>query len=156
MITYEPIRLETANDCLVAWGHRMGPLLRGNQRGIHHALLHDGQPVAVTMTSTLIRERVGGVDGLDLDRSNTVELSRLCAARPGLCRVALRLWREFVFPSLDGAYRYAISYQDAAQHSGDTYRFDGWRRVGYSHSGRDTRSGRPGRNKYIWLWERVS
>ncbi|MBF0626247.1 MAG: hypothetical protein HQL82_15765 [Magnetococcales bacterium] len=156
IITYEPISLESANACLIAWEHRMGPLLRGNQRGVHHGLLLDGEPMAVTMTSTLIRERVGGVDELSLDRSNTVELSRLCAARPGLCRVVLRLWREFVFPSLAGGYRYAISYQDAAQHSGNIYRFDGWRRVGYSHSGRDTRSGRPGRNKYIWLWERPS
>lgn len=49
IITYEPIDLETANACLIVWGHRMGPLLRGKQRGIHHALRHDGQPVAVTM-----------------------------------------------------------------------------------------------------------
>ena len=154
VITYEPIDLVMANACLLAWDHRMGPLLRGNQRGMHHGLFHDGQPVAVTMTSPLIRERVGGVEGIALDRGNTIELSRLCAARPGLCRVALRLWREFDFPSLDSKYLYAISYQDAAQHSGNLYRFDGWQRVGYSHSGRDTRSGRPGRNKYVWLWQR--
>ncbi|MBF0584847.1 MAG: hypothetical protein HQL80_11530 [Magnetococcales bacterium] len=154
IVTYGSIDLATANACLIAWEHRMGPLRRGNQRGVHHGLFHDGQPVAVTMASTLIRERVGGVEGMVLDRGNTVELSRLCAVRPGLCRVALRLWREFVFPFLDGGYLYAISYQDAAQHSGNIYRFDGWRRVGYSHSGRDTRSGRPGRNKYVWLWER--
>ena len=154
VITYEPIDLVMANACLLAWEHRMGPLLRGNQRGMHHGLFHDGQPVAVTMTSTLIRERVGGVEGVEMNRGNTIELSRLCAARPGLCRVALRLWREFVFPSLDSRYLYAISYQDAAQHSGNLYRFDGWQRVGYSHSGRDTRSGRPGRNKYVWLWQR--
>jgi hypothetical protein len=32
-------------------------------------------------------------------------------------------------------------------------RFDGWRRVGFSRSGIDQRSGRRGRNKWIWLWE---
>jgi antitoxin VapB len=150
LVTFEEVSLPRANDLLVLWGHKMGPLLRGKQRGKHFALCHDGQPVAVAMTSTLIREHVGG--GLShLDRSNTCELSRLCAERPGLCRVALRLWREFVFPAL--GYQYAISYQDADLHNGNTYRFDGWRRVGFSRSGNDQRSGRRGRNKWIWLWE---
>jgi antitoxin VapB len=150
LVTFDSISLGRANECLTAWGHRMGPLQRGNQRGWHFALFFGGKPVAVTMTSTLIRECVGG--GLrHLTRDNCIELSRLCAERPGLCRVALRLWREFAFPLLD--YRYAISYQDANLHSGNTYRFDGWRRVGYSHSGTDTRSGRRGRNKWIWVWE---
>jgi antitoxin VapB len=85
-----------------------------------------------------------------MTRENTIELSRLCAARAGLCRVALRLWREFVFPTL--GYQYAVSYQDADLHNGNTYRFDGWERVGYSHSGTDTRSGRSGRDKYAWAW----
>lgn len=87
-----------------------------------------------------------------LTRENTCELSRLCAERPHLCRVALRLWREFVFPQL--GYRYVISYQDADMHSGNTYRFDGWKRAGFSSSGTDTRSGRRGRRKWIWVWER--
>ncbi|MBF0342527.1 MAG: hypothetical protein HQL95_16410 [Magnetococcales bacterium] len=154
MITFAPISLADANQCLIDWGHRMGPLHRGKQRGIHHALFHNGRPVAVAMASSLIRERVGGVDAaLGLTRGTTIELSRLCAERAGLCRVALRLWREFVFPGL--GYQYAISYQDADLHKGDTYRFDGWMRVGYSHSGTDSRSGRPGRNKWVWLWERA-
>jgi antitoxin VapB len=148
-VTFEPIDLPAANDLLVQWGHKMGPLLRGKQRGRHYALRHDGEPVAVAMTSTWIREHVGG--GLQhLTRDNCIELSRLCAERPGLCRVALRLWREFVFPAF--RYRYAISYQDADLHTGNTYRFDGWRRVGFSRCGTDSRSGRPGRNKWVWLW----
>jgi antitoxin VapB len=99
LVTFDEISLPAANDLLVRWDHKMGPLLRGNGWGNHFALYHDGKPVAVAMTSTLIREHVGG--GLShLDRSNTCELSRLCAERPGLCRVALRLWREFVFPAL--------------------------------------------------------
>ena len=148
-VTFEEISLDAANECLTAWGHRMGPLLRANESGTHYALRHEGRPVAVTMTSTLIRERVGG--GLThLTRENCMELSRLCAIRPGLCRVALRLWREFVFPSL--GVPFAISYQDADLHNGNTYRFDGWKRMAYSHSGTDKRSGRKGRNKWIWVW----
>jgi len=127
----------------------MGPLARGNQGAICHALTHDGHAVAVTTASNLIAPTVGGGCAW-MTRDNTIELSRLCAARPGLCRVALRLWREFVFGSLP--YDYAVSYQDADIHTGNTYRFDGWRRVAYSHSGTDTRSQRPGRDKYVWQW----
>lgn len=146
-----PISLGQANRLLVDWGHRMGALERGTQDAWCCALLHNGQPVAATTASYLIGARVGGAPGLT--RDNTVELSRLCAARPGLCRVMLRMWREFVFPTLP--FSVAMSYQDADLHSGNTYRFDGWKRVGYSHSGTDTRSGRPGRNKWVWVWPEV-
>lgn len=150
-VTFEPITLDEANDCLLVWSHKMGPLERGNEAGTHHGLRHDGRLVAVAMTSTLIRECVGG-GNQHLTRKNTCELSRLCAERPGLCRVALRLWREFVFPQL--GYTDAISYQDADMHSGATYRFDGWERIGFSSSGTDQRSGRKGRRKWIWRWPR--
>jgi hypothetical protein len=142
--------LSQANELLVAWGHKMGPLARGNQGAWCHALMHEDAPVAVTTTSYLIAPRVGGA--AHLTRENTIELSRLCAARSGLCRVALRLWREFVFPSL--GFDHAISYQDADLHNGATYRFDGWTRISYSRSGTDTRSGRPGRNKWVWQWSK--
>lgn len=152
LVAFEEISLPEANVLLVAWQHKMGPLERGNQAGVHYALTHNGRPVAVAMTSTLIRECVGG--GLQhMTRENACELSRLCAERKGLCRVALRLWREFVFPAL--GYPFAISYQDADMHSGNTYRFDGWTRMGFSSSGTDSRSGRKGRRKWIWVWERT-
>jgi hypothetical protein len=149
--TFEPIELARFNDRLVQWGHKMGPLLRGNSSALHcHALCVNCDPVAIASTSSLIREHVGG--GLShLDRSNTIELSRVCASNPWACRVILRLWRELVFPAL--GYRYAISYQDAIEHSGNLYRFDGWKRMGYSSSGTDSRSGRKGRRKWIWVWE---
>jgi len=152
LVTFEQIALETANQCLRAWGHKMGALERGNEAGNHFALFHNGSPVAVCCQSTLIRPRVGG--GMQhLTRENCCELSRLCAIRPHLCRVALRLWREFVFPELD--YQFAMSYQDADIHNGNTYRFDGWTRSEeIARSGQDTRSGRKGRNKWVWVWER--
>lgn len=146
-----PVKLKEANEMLSAWGHKMGPLRRGNQDAVCFALFHNSEPVAVTTASTLIRPVVGG--GLsNLTRENAIELSRLCAARSGLCRVALRLWREFVFPSL--GYQHAISYQDADLHNGNTYRFDGWQRAAFSRSGTDTRSGRPGRQKWVWVWSK--
>ena len=148
MVRYDRIALDTANDCLEAWGHRMGPLKRGNQGAWCHALIFKGKAMAVTTASYLISPRVGGAGWLT--RENAVELSRLCASEASLCRVALRLWREFVFPQL--GFEWAVSYQDANLHTGNTYRFDGWKKVGYTHSGTDTRSGRPGRDKYVWVW----
>ena len=152
-VSFDSVPLAVANECLTMWGHRMGPLSRpmGGDVAVH-ALMHEGRPVAVVTTSTLIRERVGG--GLaHLTRENTVELSRLCAERPGLCRVALRLWREFVFPPL--GFPVAISYQDADLHSGNTYRFDGWERVAFARAGGDDpRSGRKARNRFVWAWPR--
>lgn len=148
MVSFDAILLHEANALLTKWGHAMGPCCRGNSRGWSHALYFEGRPVAVTITATLIRERVGGA--AHLTRENTVELARLCAERPGLCRVALRLWREFVLPALP--YQYAISYQDADLHNGNTYRFDGWKRVARSRSGTDSRSGRVGRDKWVWQY----
>lgn len=153
LVTFDGIDKHDANRLLVLWGHKMGPLERGNESGTHHALYHAGEPVAVAMTASLIRECVGGGQR-HLTRANCMELARLCAARPGLCRVALRLWREFVFPSLGVAA--AISYQDADLHNGHTYRFDGWVRAGFSSSGTDARSGRVGRRKWIWVWPPVA
>lgn len=147
---FDSIPLAQANDLLTAWGHRMGPLLRGNSGSLHcHALFAHGEPVGLACTSSLIREHVGG--GLShMTRANTVELSRLCAANPWACRVVLRLWRELVFPGL--GVQAAISYQDAVLHTGNVYRFDGWKREAFSRSGTDQRTGRKGRNKYIWVW----
>jgi hypothetical protein len=147
LVRFTPISLQEANDGLVAWGHKMGPLHRGNQSAVCHGLFYRDDLVAVTTASDLIAE---SNSGFIMRRATHCELSRLCASRSGLCRVALRLWREFVFPSL--GYRHAISYQDADLHSGNTYRFDGWERVAYSSSGTDSRSGRSGRKKWIWVW----
>lgn len=147
--SFVPITLDRANDSLIAWGHKMGPLHRLQHDAICHGLLHGDKLVALTIVSTLITPSIGG-DLPFLTRANCCELSRLCAERSGLCRVALRLWREFVFPSL--GYKYTISYQDSDVHSGNTYRFDGWHRAHHSRSGNDARTGRKGRNKWIWVW----
>lgn len=145
--------LEEANACLVAWKHKDGPLTRPPEYGAWaYVLTHEGSAIAVATTSTLVRERVGGGLGW-LTRDNTVELSRLCAVRPGLCRVMLRLWRELVFPT--SGWAHAVSYQDKARHLGNTYRFDGWQRAGESSSGTDYRDAdnpRKGKRKVIWLW----
>lgn len=138
------------NRRLVQWDHRMGPWERPSYREVFHALCHHGEPIAVTAAGDLIRETCAG-----LDRSQAFELGRLCAARPDLCRAMLRLWRELIFPSLCRAHGWSwvVSYQDAAMHSGNLYRFDGWTKLGESRSGTDARSGRKGRSKVIWGWQ---
>lgn len=146
--------LDEANRLLVEWKHKMGPLNRGDEHygaSGYYVLVHHDAPIAVATHSGLIRSHAGG--GLDqLTRDNTIELSRLCAARPGICRVMLRLWRECVFPTL--GRRFALSYQDADLHSGNTYRFDGWKRSPkMSRSGTDSRGGKKGRDKWLWYYE---
>lgn len=156
LYAFDEIDLAAANVLLEQWRHKMGPLERPEFGSTHYALYEHGRPVALAMATTLIRDHVGGGNE-HLTRDNTIELARLCAARPGLCRVALRLWREGVFPAMrvnGHPYTVAISYQDADLHNGNTYRFDGWRVIGESSSGTDQRSGRKGRRKRIWAWAR--
>lgn len=152
LLWFDEVSVAEVNELLVAWGHRMGAINRPNfTADLAHVLVHRSEgPVVAVVSSTLIQDAVAG--GLPhLNRANTIELSRLCAARPGLCRVGLRLWREFVFPAL--GKEFAISYQDADLHSGATYRFDGWGRAPkIAHSGTDARSGRKGRDKWVWVW----
>lgn len=150
IVSLEEVTQETANRLLERWGHKIGPVARPYSKPWCHALHVGDEPVAVTTSHTLIRDQVGG--GLAwLNRGTAVELSRLCAGHDWACRVMLRLWRECVFPAL--GYRFAVSYQDAQLHTGNTYRFDGWLRAGYSRAGgNDTRSGREARDKFVWVW----
>jgi len=149
LVSFDTIDLGDLNQCLTAWEHKMGPLNRPGQEPWAWGLHHNGQLVAVTAASRLPAERVAG-----WTRDEAFELSRVCAAEPDWCRAALRLWRKTVFPAICRAYghRWVVSYQDAALHTGNLYRMDGWLRVAYSHSGTDRRSGRSGRDKWIWAW----
>ena len=152
LVSFDRCELAEANRLLKQWEHRMGPLHRGNQGAVCHVLLYAGEPHAVTTASDLIMEPRKIAP--HITRESAIELSRLCAKRGGLCRVALRLWREFVFPTMGKGF--AISYQDADLHSGNTYRFDGWQKIAFSRSGTDTRSGRPGRKKWIWQYPKLT
>lgn len=154
LVSFDLIGEADLNRCLVEWGHQMGPLTRPLQYGGGaHGLRHNGELVAVTSWSTLIRENCAGMNYLP--RDTTTELSRVCAIRPDLCRVALRMWREFALPSIRDArgHEWAVSYQDAHLHSGDLYRFDGWVKLGaFRSGGHDPRTGRRGRTGFVWGW----
>lgn len=148
LVSFQRIDSEEANFLLVRWQHKMGEIKRPFP-STAYGLFHEGKPVGVTVHACLIRDNPGGA--LYLNRGNTIELARLCAEGPHLCRVVLRLWREFVFPNT--GKRYAVSYQDLDAHTGATYRLDGWSAVGDTSSGTDKRSGRKGRKKRCWMWE---
>lgn len=148
LASFEVISEQELNRCLASWGHKMGELHRPMARPDCYGLFHDGHTIGVIACSTLIPETL-----CDLTRANTIEVSRLCAVRPHLCRIVLRLWRELVFPFM--SYDYAISYQDEVLHTGNTYRFDGWKPLTRTRGGTDQRSGRKGRSKTVWVWKRA-
>ncbi len=154
LISFDTVDTDELNACLVAWQHKMGPLHRPRYGiiGGAHGLRHEGRLVAVVATEKMIAAETCGISRVD-----AFELARVCAERPGLCRVAVRLWREFVFPSFAaaGGWTWAISYQDAVEHRGDLYRNDGWVRLGSTSSGTDPRARggtRKGRRKVVWGW----
>lgn len=149
IVALEQIEISELNSALVSWKHKMGALARPGMEPWFHGLYDHDRLVAVSSASRLVNATAGG-----FTRGEAFELSRVCAIEPDWCRVMLRLWRNTVFPLIcrSTSCEYAISYQDADVHTGNLYRFDGWARTIFSHSGTDTRSGRKGRNKWIWVW----
>lgn len=116
-------------------------------------LLPRPRSIAVIAADTLIRETC------DFTRREAFELSRLCStpSERGISSMAMRMWRQFAYPLIASAWKapWVISYQDAARHTGNIYRYDGWLIVGYSVSGTDPRAD-PGtakvKRKVIWGW----
>lgn len=121
-----PITPDEANDHLVAWGHKLGPVNRPFRMEAW-ALEVDGRPVVVAVSASAVSDTVAG-----FRRTEVVELARQCAA-PGCAwanRVMLRLWREVLAPRWDcWPVKAAISYSKNGMHKGDLYRFDGWEKV---------------------------
>ena len=135
-----------ADRVLTAWQHKMGPCKRPMGTLTSHGMFAHGNLCAVVVTADLVAATCAGFTRLE-----AIELARLCAERPDLCRPMLRLWREFVFPCFGRPW--AVSYQDEALHSGNVYRFDGWVQLRqHARSGTDLRSNRKGRSKTIWGW----
>jgi len=145
LTSLEPISLRDAKRWLTRWEHQHGPISRPVRTDAHVIRAH-GEPVAVLTTSELVCPPVAG----ELYRDDAIELSRLCCADPSWSRVALRLWRNAVFPM----YRrqWAVSYQDTTLHRGELYQFDGWIRLAKTSPGADRRTGRKPTPKQVWGW----
>lgn len=146
LASFDSIDMDAANRLLIDWHHKMGPCVRPCGTLQAHALQFHGQPVGVVVTADLVAETCAG-----LSRHEAIELARLCCVRRDISRALLRLWRLLILPAFGRPW--AVSYQDAMLHSGDLYRFDGWRVIGKSRSGTDRRSNRIGRSKRIWGYE---
>jgi len=159
LVAFDRIDDADADAALVAWGHWLGACSRpfGRQSfGLH---LHS-QLVAVAVSASTVNARCGGYD-----RGEVVELARL-VSRPDCAwatRVCLRLWRELAPAAWGKAYwpvRACVSYANAIRHTGDVYRFDGWRRVADvagGNPGVDTAWKRPRKAakepKSVWAWD---
>lgn len=129
---------------------------------ISYGLYVRGDLVAVAVSASTPNKTCG-----PYSRYEVVELARI-SARDGWreqTRVALRCWRTLAaqdwataygehWPSIVGY----VSYANSRRHSGDMYRFDGWRKVadtkgstgGGSTWSRPRKSGEP---KTVWAFE---
>lgn len=152
-----PISVDHANALLVAWEHKLGPVNRPFHQEAF-ALEHDGRPVAVAVSGSIVSATVAGYD-----RGEVVELTRQAAApdSPWANRVLIRLWRECcarLWPCWP--VRAAVSYSKNSMHRGDLYRFDGWEKV--TESAGSSGGGAWSRKRYatdavhgsktLWLW----
>ena len=119
------VSLYEANRLVVAWNHKLGACNRPF-RSDGFVLEVAGKPVAVAISASIVHGPAGGYE-----TQECLELARLCACEPWANRVMLRLWREVCAPSWPlWQVKAAISYSHNALHSGDIYRFDGWKKFG--------------------------
>lgn len=168
-----PVDLREANELLERFEHRLGPVRRP-YRSEAFALEAGGRPVAVAVSASVVGSPVASAfvrDGEQIvpfadrpqgfDRQEVVELARLAASERWANRVMLRIWREICAPAWQGwAVLAAVSYSQNSRHSGDLYRFDGWRRIredagspggGSWSSIRDPADAVAG-SKSLWIW----
>lgn len=125
---FAPINKDQANELLVAFGHPLGPFTRpfGYQAW---DLAIDGQAVAVAVSGSTV-----GATAAGYKRREVVDLARIARHpdHPGIMRVMLRLWRDYLGPSWDywdAPVQAAVSYVLPGKW-GNLYRFDGWRKYG--------------------------
>ncbi len=125
-VSFIQVDPETADRCLVEWGHYLGE--QGRPFGREDwALLLDGEPVAIACSASTISDTVAGYQ-----RQEVVELARLCR-RPdaGWATLpTLRLWRVVSGPHWHyWPVKAAIAYSQNRRHNGGIYRMDGFRLV---------------------------
>lgn len=127
-VFFEQITKRQANELLAAFGHPLGPFTRpfGYQAW---GLAIDGQAVAVAVSGSTV-----GATSAGYARRQVVDLARIARhpGHPGVMRVMLRLWRDYLGPRWDywdGPVQAAVSYALPGK-AGNVYRFDGWTKYG--------------------------
>lgn len=158
VVAVMPVELDYANQLLIDWQHKLGSVHRPF-RSEAWAVLVDGEPVSVAVSASIVSSTVAGYR-----RDEVVELARQ-ASRPGdgwASRVMLRLWRSVLAQRWKcWTVKAVISYSHNATHTGDIYRFDGWRKVrdtcGSSGGGSWSRSryatDAVHGKKTLWIWD---
>lgn len=125
---FAPITRRQANDLLDHFGHPLGHFTRpfGFQAW---GLAYRGTAVAVAVSGSTVGSSAAGYGRFDV-----VDLARIARhpKHPGVMRVMLRLWRDYLGPLWAEAYwpvQAAVSYGLPGK-AGTVYRFDGWKRYG--------------------------
>ena len=141
------------NQFLAEWPHVLGPCNRpfGQEFwGLEVA----GRMVSVAVSASTVSSTVTDGDGVQWQRSQLVELARICS-RPGegwATRPMLRLWRSVLAPMWKHwPVDMAVSYATPGK-KGDIYRFDGWtfvRRVRQSNPGATSTWSKPSQTDLI-------
>lgn len=159
-VSFDRIPDAQADDLLVKWGHWLGACNRPFGRQSFGLAIADVGIVSVAVSCSTVNERCAG-----FDRAKIVELAR-CASHPDhrwATRVSLRLWREIAPRFWSETYWPVIavvSYSNAARHTGNIYRFDGWTKFGRTKAGvagktwqRSSGSGKIIEAKDVWFYE---
>lgn len=123
---FAPITKRDANALLTAWNHPLGAFNRpfGYQAW---GMAIDGQAVAVAVSASTVGSTSAGYE-----RRQVVDLARIARHpdHPGVMRVMLRLWRDYLARRWDyWPVHAAVSYGLPGK-AGNLYRFDGWRKIG--------------------------
>lgn len=155
LVAFDLITNDFADQLLKDWGHWLGGCNRpfGRQS---FGLSIEGEVLAVAVSASTVGASCAG-----FARKQCVELARLCSAPPhrDLTRPTLRLWRKVAPVAWERSYwrpLALVSYQNAVRHTGDIYRFDGWRRaaeVKGSTGGGTYSSTKKAEAKAVWVFE---
>jgi hypothetical protein len=130
LASFDLIDNETADMLLREWGHWLGGCNRPFGRQSFGLEIGGLGIVSVAVSASTVNEHCGG-----FHRQEVVELARLCSAPEcgWATRVCLRLWRELAPAAWPyWPVRAVVSYSNALRHSGNIYRFDGWKCIAKS------------------------
>lgn len=123
---FAPISRRQANELLVAFGHPLGEYTRPFGYSAW-GLAVDGIAVAVAVSGSTV-----GATAAGFARREVVDLARIARHpdHPGVMRVMLRLWRDYLAPRWEyWPVKAAVSYALPGR-EGNLYQFDGWKKHG--------------------------
>lgn len=133
LANFDLIQNELADALLEEWGHWLGGCNRPFGRQSFGLEIEGIGIVSVAVSASTVNAMCGGYQ-----RQECIELARLCSHpdHRWATRVCLRLWRELAPAAWPyWPVRALVSYANSLRHTGNIYRFDGWRKVSNSRAG---------------------